>query len=494
MRLLNIREGFACNSSSTHSIIYSKADRVDYAVGKSEFGWQPFVAASDEAKQAWLSATVLRELYQRGFAPEMAELIAGSLLPIAPNNKSYVDHQSALSLPSPWKGLGIDMGFVQELAEWLLDPHLVILGGNDNDDYSPELLEGERHLDFYEAMPIEQQDSNALIARKDSRGYWTLFNRVHGEKRRITFERAGRDLAFRKGKADAPELVDLKITDFCPYGCATCYQGSTQQGAHADKNTLYGLLHSLGEMRVFEVALGGGEPTLHPDFLSILKTARMYGVIPNITTRDPGWFLRFPEALDLVGAYAVSCDDSFQIGSVLKHIDKLPHDLQRTARDKMVVQHILGLKPAHEVKYLLGDCARESIAITLLGYKVTGRGETFKPHVPHKGGTWGEWLTNFYNDDQALKPWRIGVDTVLAGELEGHVPDHRITKMEGEFSCYIDATTPKPAMYASSFGDGKMVELSDAYSGAELRKAWKAIMPYAPKSSYAYKPGRQAYQ
>ncbi|MEI8361030.1 MAG: radical SAM protein, partial [bacterium] len=35
---------------------------------------------------------------------------------------------------------------------------------------------------------------------------------------------------------------------------------------------------------VFEVALGGGEPTLHPNFIEILKFARKCGIIPNLAT------------------------------------------------------------------------------------------------------------------------------------------------------------------------------------------------------------------
>ena len=129
-------------------------------------------------------------------------------------------------------------------------------------------------------MPEDYSDMGAMVARYDS-PHWVVFNRGTGAKVRLTFttcppgpyqdnpvtEDTLKARKFLKGpqvevtKAAAPELVDIKITDYCPFGCKYCYQGSTAKGTHAKTDTINTLSYALGRMHVFEVALGGGEPT-----------------------------------------------------------------------------------------------------------------------------------------------------------------------------------------------------------------------------------------
>lgn len=57
------------------------------------------------------------------------------------------------------------------------------------------------------------------IAVRFDRNAVALFNRVDGTK-----------IRFAVGsytKAKRPELVDIKITDWCDVGCTFCYQNST---------------------------------------------------------------------------------------------------------------------------------------------------------------------------------------------------------------------------------------------------------------------------
>lgn len=84
-----------------------------------------------------------------------------------------------------------------------------------------------------------------------------------------------------------PEFADIKITDSCEGNCDLCYMNSTSKGKHATdivKKTkdYFGKLTE--NQRPFQVALGGGEPTSHPEFLDVLKAFYDLGIQPNYTT------------------------------------------------------------------------------------------------------------------------------------------------------------------------------------------------------------------
>lgn len=81
----------------------------------------------------------------------------------------------------------------------------------------------------------------------------------------------------------SPELVDVSITDRCSFGCSYCYQDSTAKGFHAPPELIPTLLQGF-ETVPYQIAIGGGEPTGHPDFPWILQQARKLGTVPNYTT------------------------------------------------------------------------------------------------------------------------------------------------------------------------------------------------------------------
>ena len=80
-----------------------------------------------------------------------------------------------------------------------------------------------------------------------------------------------------------PETVDIAITDQCGMGCPYCYMGSKPRDPHAPKELVETVLQGF-ETPPYQVAIGGGEPTQHPDFAYILRTAREIGTVPNYTT------------------------------------------------------------------------------------------------------------------------------------------------------------------------------------------------------------------
>jgi len=84
-----------------------------------------------------------------------------------------------------------------------------------------------------------------------------------------------------------PEFYDIKITSYCEGNCPWCYMNSTCKGHHFD-DILGKVDKFFGGMseneRPFQVAIGGGEPTMHPDFIPLLKKLRELGISPNYTT------------------------------------------------------------------------------------------------------------------------------------------------------------------------------------------------------------------
>jgi len=108
-----------------------------------------------------------------------------------------------------------------------------------------------------------------------------------------------------------PEFYDVKITDKCFGGCPYCYQSSLPSASHF-RDVPGKIRRKFGSMtenqRPFQVAIGGGEPTLHPDFREICATFKELGIDPNYTTNGTNLT---DEVLDITEEYvngvAVSC-------------------------------------------------------------------------------------------------------------------------------------------------------------------------------------------
>src|SRR5208282_5057022 len=84
-----------------------------------------------------------------------------------------------------------------------------------------------------------------------------------------------------------PELADISVSNYCTNGCRYCYRSSDASGRSMSLDDFRFVLEQLTSKTygsIFQVALGGGEPLLHPDFAAMLRLARdEYGIIPNYT-------------------------------------------------------------------------------------------------------------------------------------------------------------------------------------------------------------------
>jgi MoaA/NifB/PqqE/SkfB family radical SAM enzyme len=83
----------------------------------------------------------------------------------------------------------------------------------------------------------------------------------------------------------APMFVLLDITSECNIGCDYCYNKSgCGKGVRMDRETMFRIAKELVDMKVFSVCVCGGEPSLHPDFLHLIRYFRENKVIVSSIT------------------------------------------------------------------------------------------------------------------------------------------------------------------------------------------------------------------
>lgn len=225
----NVRHGFATNSSSTHSIVYMRGAKLSPVAEQGGFGWDNFTLTDAADKRRYLAAQVYQSLCHTvgsDVALTVAQAWTGAALTPDKHGgiEEYVDHQSVISFPSNFDGKGICREYVEDFARFLDRDDVAVLGGNNNSDGHPALDRGD-----VESAGIRDglaDVSGSFVARKDPSGFWTLFNRANGNKLRVSFGNGG--FLEAPTKAAAPELVDVKITNWCDSGCDYCAPAGTK--------------------------------------------------------------------------------------------------------------------------------------------------------------------------------------------------------------------------------------------------------------------------
>jgi hypothetical protein len=374
----------------------------------------------------------------------------------------YIDHQSKHSLPVCWNEKGIDGEFLNDLKKFLLNDDVLIVGGNDNSSSGP-CMGGVEHKGLRDIC-----EGPTYVCRKEGDD-WILFNRSKGTKIAFSFIEGDR----KRERPNAPELIDLKITNFCPYACKYCYQDSTAQGKHA---RLDYEIYTYCEMnKVFEVAIGGGEPTMHPEFPEILEGFREHGVVPSFSTRNLQWMrdeVWRPKILKACGGFAFSVDTKEQIQNLADHCKKYEIGAEGWNDNHIVsVHHVIGAANSEwDFERILRECHRNEFPITLLGWKTTGRGKQVSFRDTMWKDSWLEIIKKVADEGECP---RIGIDTTLAKNYEKEIkaigiPNWLFYVEEGKFSMYYDAVQDRYG--PSSFCD------EDEYVKTESpSQAWDII-------------------
>jgi pyrroloquinoline quinone biosynthesis protein E len=87
----------------------------------------------------------------------------------------------------------------------------------------------------------------------------------------------------------APLVAHWAVTYRCNLHCPFCYsESSPLRDPGPGLELRLQLLDRLAAWGVLEIALGGGEPTILPDFPELLAAIRAAGMVPNVTTNGVG--------------------------------------------------------------------------------------------------------------------------------------------------------------------------------------------------------------
>ena len=428
MQVDNVRLGFATNSSSSHSIVIVDGDFADRDAG-GEYGWDNFVLTSPDSKLHYLAVALRDCLEGSGMPKDIAKLCILEWLGVSDvRDNDYIDHQSQLNLPNRFGHTSTDPEFVRDFAEYLSRDDIVIFGGNDNCDYDDDF---EDDPDGNPGIPVDT--GGDFVCRKEGDKHWTIFNRVNGARITVNFGTPG---TTPEGPL-MPMLADLKITDRCYKNCPYCYQDSGPCGEHAKS---FDVLKNLAELKVFEVAIGGGEPTIAPHFVGILQQCRELGIVPNFSTGNLDWINNNPnygKIIDLVGGFAVSCSTPEEVREAITTLQyhKIP-------LNKASIQHIIGggTYCRWNFQNILRNCADAHVRLTLLGFKTAGRGASFLQAHPSRAQE--KWLETVQEARDERRCPRIGIDTVLAAKYERELEEAGISDLlyhtNEDRSIYID--------------------------------------------------------
>jgi len=211
------------------------------------------------------------------------------------------------------------------------------------------------------------------------RRHTNRYNFVADPKTGITF-RWGETFKENPIMAPWPELADVSISNYCNNNCEYCYRNSSSEGkfiALKDFSFLLNQLTCPEYGAVFQIALGGGEPLLHPEFVDILRITREeFGMIPNYTTNGKFFNQDIIEATKKwCGAIAisydpyrkdVSLDELRQTGIILKK-ENIKTNIHYVLSEKTIQHAIKILKGYYDEFFNIYN------AIIFLTYKPTGR-------------------------------------------------------------------------------------------------------------------------
>jgi hypothetical protein len=264
-----------------------------------------------------------------------------------------------------------------------------------------------------------------------------------------------------------PEAIDINITNRCKNNCRYCYNDSKPDGV--DSMRLPALCELLdGLPPGVEVAIGGGDPLLHPLLLQLLGYLDAKGLIANLTVnqrsleQNPEFMLLLAQQQIPVVGLGISIVD-------LETIDKIKLALQYP---NAVAHLILGVHSVEDIEIVKEICPR----ILLLGYKEIGRGrlaynQKIEDNIIDIGNNIKKIL-----DGKSI----IAFDSLAVKQLGiYHIVDPATWNTfymggEGQFTMYIDAVDWKYG--PSSYMPDKMIDIGKERNIKELFKRSRDII------------------
>lgn len=262
-----------------------------------------------------------------------------------------------------------------------------------------------------------------------------------------------------------PELLDISITDYCELNCEICYK-STKNTTHIDFSDYCHLIDQISDIGVFQVALGGGNPNLHPRFVDILEYTYSKSIVPNYTTNG------FSLSDEILMSSAKYCG---AVGVSYYHQPGFNDLVERMVKMGIKINiHIV--VSAENIDEIIQDLDTNSTfqkanAIVLLRYKPAG--PISRPGLVSYNKTNLSKLFSFISGNN--NRFKVGFDSCFVNLMINHmdVDENLIEPCEGgRFSGYISEDLQ---MYPCSFMEGltkgvslKRSTVEDCWKNSEL--------------------------
>jgi MoaA/NifB/PqqE/SkfB family radical SAM enzyme len=289
--------------------------------------------------------------------------------------------------------------------------------------------------------------------------------------------RADRIVAIESaGEIDVVDIQTSAATFFAS-GLAThnCYQDSTPKGEHASPELVPTLIKGL-DHAPYQIAIGGGEPTGHPEFAGILKEVRRLGTVPNYTTAGHIFKQPIIDATNLFcGGVAITYHrfrglDWFkttyrQWAEALKcqlHIHVIADkDVARSLDELAVFQSEIKRKLNVVLLAYYPDVGRASMDMLMTRRVYTNDLPVSIRNAIHRGVgiAFSEGLLPYF-----LSRPEIGINTDFA------------VRTEGIYSCYVD---PRGFMWQTSFHAPREKNDDESIFQKGSQQLWNELRAYS---------------
>lgn len=103
-----------------------------------------------------------------------------------------------------------------------------------------------------------------------------------------------------------PRRIYLQITRQCNLQCEYCFIKASEKLPHVPTPALMKMAETLGKQGLMEVRLTGGEPTLHPDFMSIVRKFHSENIYVSVATHGV-WSAEIREFLSSIPNIWIVC-------------------------------------------------------------------------------------------------------------------------------------------------------------------------------------------
>lgn len=300
---------------------------------------------------------------------------------------------------------------------------------------------------------MREINSNILIKKHAEEHYFTAFNTKTGLFIRCEYD--GYDEPF--WAVSGPELLDISITNWCDKGCRFCYRNSSVNGKMMSIIDYEKIIQQACNVGVLQIAIGGGNPNQHPDFIEIIRLTReKYGIVPSFTTNGRGLTKEVINAAkQYCGAVAVSAyypfDELRNAVGVLTNND-IKTNIHFLLSSESVVEGI-------ELLSNIPDYLSKINAIIFLSYKPVGNESTEKLILNNSD----RFAELFQLIAEKKYPFKIGFDSCSISGITKYMNINKryLEACEaGRFSAFI---SEEMRMYPCSF-------MVNTCEGVDLRK------------------------